>query len=90
MKKLFVSIILALTLTACGNKTFIDTVYTFDTAIVRMPDGTTIVLKIAEWRDYEDGDQIQIKTTDGSVYLVHSVNCVLIQSGTEAYTVANT
>lgn len=34
--------------------------------------------KIESWKDYDDGDQIQVKI-DGTTYLVHSVNIVLIK-----------
>ena len=34
--------------------------------------------KIDSWTDYEDGDQIQV-VINGTTYLVHSTNIVLIQ-----------
>ena len=34
--------------------------------------------QIDNWRDYEDGDQIQVQI-DGKIYLVHSSDIVLIQ-----------
>ena len=66
-------------LTACGNQMFLDTVYTFDTAIIKMPDGEVLTVEIEKWSDYEDGDQLQIIAKDGTVYLVHSTNCVLVR-----------
>lgn len=36
-------------------------------------------LKIQKWRDYERGEQIQIRATDGKVYLISSLNAVLIR-----------
>ena len=33
--------------------------------------------KIQSWRDYEDGDQIQV-TVDGVTYLVHAADAVLM------------
>lgn len=45
---------------------------------VRYPDGSVISGKIESWKDYDDGDQIQVKI-DGTTYLVHSVNIVLIK-----------
>lgn len=41
-----------------------------------MPDGSTIKGKCDSWRDYEDGDQIQV-TIDGITYLTHATNVVL-------------
>ena len=67
-------------LIGCGNKTFIDTTYTFDKAIIRLPNDKVIEGKIQNWTDYERGDQIQIKI-NGNVYLVHSEDIVLIQEG---------
>lgn len=83
MKKKIVSIILASALigsfvVGCGNKTFFDTTYTFDYAIISLPNGEVVEGEIKEWCDYEDGDQLQIKMKDGSTYLVHAEDCVLI------------
>lgn len=44
----------------------------------RYPDGSVISGKIESWKDYDDGDQIQVKI-DGTTYLVHSVNIALIK-----------
>lgn len=64
-------------LCACGNKDMWDTVYTFDEAIVRLADDTIVRGKVQSWKDYEDGDQVQVKI-DGVTYLVHSTDCSLI------------
>lgn len=81
MKKIIAIILSALmlvaTLTGCGNKDMWDTNYTYDKAIISMPDGTILEGKVSNWTDYEDADQIQV-TIDGKVYLVHSSNIVLI------------
>ena len=50
-------------LTGC-NRQVIDTTFSYDNA--------------ESWKDYDDGDQIQVKI-DGTTYLVHSVNIVLIK-----------
>lgn len=68
----------ALLLTACGNRSVIDTVYTFDRAIIGLPDGSYVEGEVESWRDFEDGDQLQV-TIDGVTYLTHSTNIVLIQ-----------
>lgn len=80
MKKLLILPILALGLTGCGNLDMVDTVFTYDTAITRWPDGTTKTIKIKTWRDYQDGEQIQITDRDGNVYLLSSFNTVLIRT----------
>ena len=41
-------------------------------------DKEVITVKVKSWKDFDDGDQIQIKAEDGTVYLVHSSNITLI------------
>ena len=50
----------------------------FVEVILALPDGSVISGKIESWKDYDDGDQIQVKI-DGTTYLVHSVNIALIK-----------
>ena len=83
MKKIILMIVIIVVvlttmLSACGNKALFDTTYKFDYAIVEFPGGSVEKIKIKNWRDYEDGEQIQIVATDGTAYLVNSVNCVLV------------
>ena len=68
---------LAISFSGCGNRQLFDTTYTFDKAIISMPDGSVVSGKVSSWRDYEDGDQIQV-VIDGTTYLVHSSNIVLM------------
>lgn len=49
-----------------------------DYAILALPDGSIVSGKIDSWKDYDDGDQIQVKI-DGTTYLVHSANIALIK-----------
>ena len=74
------ALVIVLSASGCGNKQFFDTNYTFNKAIVRMPDNTVLEIEILSWNDY-DGEQIQIIDKDGVVYLVSSYNCVLIKEG---------
>lgn len=92
MKK-FIATIIALSVIAgtlifasCGtaagsgwNYDWFDTEYGFNKAIIGLPDGTHMEIDVAQWRDFEDGEQIQIKDKDGNVYLASSFNCVLIK-----------
>lgn len=73
---LVITIIVSL-LVGCGNKTLVDTTYSFERAILILPNGEVIEGKVQTWTDYEDCDQIQVKI-DGETYLVHSSNIVLI------------
>ena len=82
MKKAIIVLGLIVCIITCisgCNVDIIDTVWKYDTAITRWPDGSTKVIKIHSWRDYE-GEQIQITGEDGTVYLLNSVNTVLIRS----------
>lgn len=80
MKKILavlVLVVLMVALTGCGNRDMFDTVYTYDEAVLSMADGTIVRGKVENWRDYEDGEQIQVKI-DGVIYLVNSVNITLM------------
>lgn len=80
MKKLLVTLMLLaalLLLTACGNRAVFDTHYTFTSAMIAMPDGSVVSGAVESWRDFEDGDQLQI-TIDGVTYLTHASNVVLM------------
>ena len=76
-KTLIAALIAAMALSGCGNRALFDTTYTFDRAIISLPDGSIIDGKVQSWTDYEDGDQIQVKI-DGTTYLVHSSEVALI------------
>lgn len=70
------ALVLCFALTGC-NKQVLDTTFSFDSAIISLPNGEVITGKVQSWKDYEDGDQIQVKI-DGVTYLVHSSNVALI------------
>ena len=79
MKKIIVLILVLaalLTFTAC-NKQMVDLTYSYERAILSLPNGEVIEGKVSSWTDFEDGDQIQVRI-DGKTYLVHSSNIVLI------------
>ena len=79
MKKiiLIVTLIFTLLLSAGCNKQFFDTVYSFEKAIILLPNGEVVSGKVENWNDYENSDQIQVKI-NGKTYLVHSSNIALI------------
>ena len=82
MKKWFVWIaVLMLTVSALifagCNKQMVDLTYSYEYAILSLPNGQVVEGKVSNWTDFEDGDQIQVKI-DGKTYLVHSSNIVLI------------
>lgn len=79
MKKLAIivsSIILAVSLVAC-NKQVVDLTYSYERAIISLPNGEIVEGKVQSWTDFEDGDQIQVKI-DGVTYLLHASQIVLI------------
>lgn len=69
-------VVMSLLLVSC-NMQVIDTTYSYDRAILSLPNGEVIDGKVTSWLDFEDGDQIQVKI-NGVSYLVHSSNIVLI------------
>lgn len=70
--------ICVLTVTGCNRQIF-DTTWCFQKAHIRgistSNEWTTV--EIASWKDYADGDVVQIKTKDGKTYLTHYNNIVL-------------
>lgn len=70
-------VVMLFTLCACGNRDHWDTVYTYDTVIIQLADGSVVKGKCQNWRDYENSDMMQVKV-DGKTYLIHSMNCSLI------------
>jgi len=79
-KKLLAAILalgMALSLAGCGNRQMIDLTYTYKYAIISLPNGEIVEGKVDSWKDFEDGDQLQI-TVDGVTYLVHATDAVLI------------
>ena len=63
-------------LTGC-NKQMVDLTYSYERAILSLPNGEIVEGKVSSWTDFEDGDQIQVRI-NGKTYLVHSSNIVLI------------
>lgn len=80
MKKKLVVLLLAgvmaMSMTGC-NKQLVDLTYSYEKAMIYLPNGEVVEGKVSSWKDFDDGDQIQIKI-NGKSYLVHSSNVVLI------------
>ena len=68
----------ALLLNGC-NKQMLDLTYSYEYAIIGLPNGEVVEGKVSSWTDYEDGDQLQVKI-GGKTYLVHSSNVVLVSN----------
>ena len=75
IKKIIFILMLAAALfvmTGCGNRAIIDTAFTFRHAAIYTPGGEIYTEgKVDNWKDFEDGDQIQV-TINGNTYLTHS------------------
>ena len=79
MKKVIAMILvllMGLSLLGC-NKQMVDLTYSYERAIIQLPNGEIVEGKVSSWTDFEDGDQIQVKI-EGKTDLVHSSNIVLI------------
>ena len=79
---LVIAIVCLLLLSVCVsfagcNKQMVDLTYSYEYAILSLPNGDVIEGRVTSWTDFEDGDQIQVKI-NGNTYLVHSSNIVLI------------
>lgn len=81
MKKLlviFLVLLVVLSMIGC-NRQIIDTTWSYESAMVKLPNGDIVEGKITSWTDYENSDMLQIKI-DGKQYLTHSTNVVLISN----------
>lgn len=70
------AIALAMSLSGC-NKQIVDVTFSYERAIISLPNGEVVDGKVQSWTDFEDGDQIQVKI-DGVTYLVHASQAALI------------
>ena len=82
MKKIIaiiLTVVLAVSIAVLAgcNKQMVDLTYSYEYAIIALPNGEVVEGRVTSWTDFEDGDQIQVKI-DGKTYLVHSSNIVLI------------
>ena len=76
---LAVILLMGIALLAGCNKQMVDLTYSYEYAIIGLPNGEVVEGKVSSWTDFEDGDQIQVRI-DGKTYLVHSSNVVLISN----------
>ena len=64
-------------LCGCWNYQMFDTTFTFDYAYISLPNDECVEGEVQKWRDYEDGDQIQV-TINGITYLTDTTRAVLV------------
>lgn len=77
MKMRITLLVVLMVFMMAGCNKQIDTVYSYERAIIYFPNGEILEGEVQSWTDFEDGDQIQVKIDD-KTYLVHSTNIVLI------------
>ena len=70
-------VMILISCTGCHNTQFVDMTCHYDRAIIYLPNGEIVEGRVNSWRDFEDGDSIQIKI-DGKMYLTHICNVCLI------------
>lgn len=69
--------LLLLSLTGC-NYQMVDLTYSYNYAYISLPNGECVEGKVTSWKDFEDGDQIQV-VINGVTYLTDTTRCVLIK-----------
>ena len=67
--------LMTMLLTGC-NRDLLDTNYSYDYVECYL-NGEKQVYKIKQWRDF-DGEQIQIRATNGNTYLLSMNYCMLV------------
>lgn len=81
MKKKLIATVLALgmviSMSGCGNRQMIDLTYNYKYAVISLPNGDIVEGAVESWRDYDNGDQLQV-TVDGVTYLLHAANIALM------------
>lgn len=80
MKKFICVTLVAIMLMTClvgCNQQILDTTWSFERAIIFLPNGEKIEGDVTSWKDFESSDMIQV-VIDGKTYLTHSSNVVLI------------
>lgn len=80
MKKILVVILILVAmvfgLCGCNQQIGIDTVRTFNWAIIQLGNGELIEGPVTSWRDFSQSDCVQF-TINGITYLTHYSNVIL-------------
>lgn len=77
MKKYIPIILLPIMLLTACNYQMVDLTYSYNYAYISLPNGECVEGKVDSWKDFEDGDQIQV-VIDGVTYLTDTTRCVLV------------
>ncbi len=85
MKKVIIAIVLGVMLvilTGCmvGNRNIgVDWQQTFNRAYIKLGDDWQKIV-VKSWRDFDNGDEVQIVSTNDITYLTHYSNVVLYET----------
>ena len=74
------TVLSVITMSACDvgtNKQIVDFTYNFNYAYILLPNGECVEGEVESWKDFEDGDQLQIKI-NGVTYLTDTTRAVLV------------
>lgn len=79
MKKILCLLAVLFVLVGCQANRKYDLIDTqgYNWAIIKLPTDEIIEGEIQYWRDFEDGDQLEVKI-NGVIYLTSTYNCVLM------------
>lgn len=80
MKKILIALVAAsllISVLVSCNMTVIDTTWSFERAIVMLPNGVVVEGNVQSWTEFDSSDMIQVKIDD-NVYFTHSTNVCLI------------
>ena len=76
-----VAMLFALCSCMVGNRRVgFDSAQTFEKADILI-EGEWKRVSVKSWRDFDQSDVVQVEATDGTVYLTHYSNAVLIKEG---------
>lgn len=75
---LIIVVILGVFRTNIFNKQLVDFTFSYDKCITTVGN-KVYEIEIDSWKDYTDGEQLQIKGKDGKIYLVSANNSILIK-----------
>lgn len=64
----------------CGNSKIFDTHWTFNYAVIN----GTHVIKVKNWTDCSNGQQVQVTSNQGITYCV-GVNSIILMDGLDSY-----
>lgn len=80
MKRVFLLLVLILSLlTLCSCNKKMITSKDYDYAIIKLQNGEVIETSVRSWSNVDENN-IQVTTTDGTTYLVNTVNLTLMNN----------